>query len=80
MRSDILHPARTIDFDTLLDGLQSSREDGLVREATSGDLRLYCYTERCSYERRWDLFTEIARGLILNVAHRRIAALPFPKF
>ena len=80
MRSEILHPARTIHFDTLLADLQHSIAAGLVREAVSGDLRHSCYTERCTYEPQWNLFTEIACGLILNVTQRKIAALLFPKF
>ena len=74
MRAEILHPARTIHFDTLRAGLQHSMAAGLVPEAVSGDLRHYCYTERYTYERQWNLFTEIACGLILNVAQRKIAA------
>ena len=76
-----LHPARTVPFDALFAGLQAAHEKRLVYRRPGPDgLVLYVYSEHCMYEGAWDEFTMAARGLILDVEERRIAATPFPKF
>ena len=76
-----LHPAHTMPFDALLAGLKAALAERLVYERPGPDgLALYVYTERCVYEAAWDVFTISARGLILDIAARRIVATPFPKF
>lgn len=68
-------------FDALADGLQAARQDRLVYERPGPDaLRLYVYSERCVYDAIWTPITISARGLVLDMAARRIAATPFPKF
>jgi len=43
-------------------------------------LSLFCYTNRCVYERLWNDWTLIARGLILDRENQQVIATPFPKF
>lgn len=43
------------------------------------DLYIYNYTKRTQYERMWDRYTRICRGLILN-SSGNIVSRPFPKF
>lgn len=75
------HPARTMDFDRLWDGLQLAAASGHVRTATDDTgLHLFCYTDACVYDRVWNDYTMIARGLILHPGERRVVATPFPKF
>jgi RNA ligase len=81
VNSPPLHPARRLDFDDLLTGLREAQSNRLVHEHSGPDgLRLYVYTSRCVYETAWDVFTTMARGLILDPAARRVVATPFPKF
>ena len=75
------HPARIMPFDELWHSLQTAKAEGLVKENVGGDgLRLFCYSESCVYERRWDAVTLLARGLILDPDSKRVVATPFPKF
>lgn len=75
------HFARTMDFDRLLVGLREAINQGLVKEKDGPDeLRMYCYTEACQYDRAWTPFSSIARGLILDHASKQVIATPFPKF
>jgi RNA ligase len=68
-------------FDDLWEGLQKAKAEKLVSENVGADgLRLYCYTESCVYDRRWDDITTLARGVILDPDNRRVVATPFPKF
>lgn len=75
-----LHPARAISYSDLLAGLRAARDERLVRESNSGDLALFCYTEKAVYDRVWNDFTLVARGLILDTTRKCVVALPFPKF
>lgn len=75
------HPARTMPFDQLWDGLQRAVAEKRVKENVGPDgLRLYCYSESTVYERAWDDITMLARGVILDPAAKRVVATPFPKF
>ena len=76
-----LHPAHTMPFDDLLAGLEAAHRQRHVYERPGPDgLMLYVYFERCVYDSAWTPFTLAARGLILDMEGRRIAATPFPKF
>jgi len=75
-----LHPAVSMGYDILLGGLNAAVADGLVSIKRDGDLALYCYTKEAVYTQAWTPITEVARGLILDLAEWRIVALPFPKF
>lgn len=76
------HPARSMSFDELHDGMEAARAAGLVsrREHPVTGRVLYCYTNRCVYENGWDDFSLLARGLIVSLADRTVVATPFPKF
>ena len=77
----LIHPAHTLPFDELVAGLRSAREQRLVYERPGpDDLVLYLYSEHCVYEGSWTPITLAARGLIVDLAARRIVATPFPKF
>jgi RNA ligase len=75
-----MHPARKMRFRDLADGLREAKEAKLVSEQCDGDLRLYCYTKSCVYDRGWSEITLLARGLILDIAREAVVATPFPKF
>lgn len=75
------HPARTLGFEELYAGLQRSIAAGDAYEKVGEDgLRLYCYSDQCTYERHWNPITLLARGLILDINSRSVIATPFPKF
>ncbi len=75
------HPARTIPYRDLVEGLREAKDKRLVSEQIGEDgLLLYCYTESCVYDRQWSDITLIARGLILDTYRETVAATPFPKF
>jgi hypothetical protein len=74
------HPARRMPFDELRAGLLRNVERKFVNISRDGDVELYGYSTQCQFEQRWDLFSLIARGLILDAAQCRVVATPFPKF
>lgn len=77
----VTHPARLMPYDVLMDGLSKARDARLIYERKGEDgLLLYVYAERCVYERAWDEFTILARGLVVDPVARRVVATPFPKF
>lgn len=43
-------------------------------------LTIYCYTQSCTYDRGWDQYTSLARGLVLDHRDKKVVATPFPKF
>jgi len=74
------HSAHNYSFDDLMEGLESEVAAGNIMRQEDGDLRLYCYSKQCTYERTWNVWTKMARGLIIDVFNRRIVATPFEKF
>lgn len=80
MEAGYIHPARELSYEELVDGLRGAVTAGLVSERRNGDHALYCYTQRATYERAWDRFTTLARGLILDHRRERVVATPFEKF
>ena len=74
------HPARRLAFDDLHAGLREAvRAQNVVVWREQG-LEQYMYSNGCRFENRWDLFSLMARGLILDPVAKRIVATPFPKF
>jgi RNA ligase len=57
-------------------------EEGFVRRVTSpcGNLFLYNYTDKCTYEKKWNKHTLNARGSVYEVGTGRLVARAFPKF
>jgi len=76
----IIHPARAMPYDELMTGLWAAVDAGHANVQEDGDLRLFCYSKSCAYDRAWTPFTAMARGLIVDVVAERVVATPFPKF
>lgn len=64
----------------LREGLSRGVADGSIHVSQDGQLELYNYTRLCQTEGRWDLFTLVARGLVLDAVSGDVVATPFPKF
>ncbi|CAJ1943319.1 unnamed protein product [Cylindrotheca closterium] len=71
------HPARTIEYDQLILGLQRAVKNKtvLAKKDKSGKLTIYNYIANT-----WGFFECLARGLVIDEENRRIVATPFPKF
>ncbi len=78
MSSIIRHPAFNVPFSDLKEGLELECKMGNVNKRTLGPLTQYTYTQQCTYAGQWNLFTTVARGIIVD--ETGIVALPFPKF
>ena len=52
----------------------------LLRCDDKGDLRIYTYTDNCTYESAWTPITLNSRGIILNKKTGEVVARPFSKF
>jgi RNA ligase len=77
----MIHPAHQIPFEDLMAGLGEAVKAGFVSESFHPDgFALYCYTKQCVFEKAWNRFTEVARGLVVDLLDDRIVATPFPKF
>ena len=74
------HPALSMPFEDLYKGLMAEVEAGYINVQTKDGLELFNYTMEATFEKHWNVFTLISRGLILHPATQRIVALPFPKF
>jgi RNA ligase len=63
------------------DALESAVSEGFVRSQRhpSLPLTIYGYTEKATFENRWDVVTSTCRGLILEDGGR-VVARPFQKF
>lgn len=72
------------DFDELYSGLLDRVKSGhIIHKLGSGvykGLELFTYSRTTQMERAWDKFTILSRGLVLEPEHKRIIAVPFPKF
>ena len=77
-----VHPGRSLDFNYIYDGLQKEEENGYVSSTSHPKypLKIYKYTSRASGEKRWNIFTLISRGIVLDVQNKKVVATPFPKF
>jgi len=52
----------------------------LISKSEKDDLVLYKYTDKCTYERRWNDITKSARGIIFDKVSGQVVARPFTKF
>lgn len=64
----------------LLLGVTDWKKYGEVYTRTRGDLILFNYLPSAQYERRWNWFERVSRGLILNRLTGEVVARPFDKF
>ena len=79
----IEHPARTIPFEDLVKGLYAEVAKGNINVNSHPlypELVIFKYTPQCTYEKQWNVFTMIARGLVLDLKERKVVATPFIKF
>jgi len=74
------HQAYTIEYLHLIEGLEAGVAEGNISVRSNGPFKQYTYTQKCVMDKAWDLYTESARGLIVDTHHGQIAAAPFPKF
>lgn len=74
------HKAKNMPYPQLHRELEIRVKDGLVRKTVQGNLALYTYSDKCTYENAWDEYTVLARGLILDEHKKTVLATPFPKF
>ena len=75
-----IHPARIIPFEELYQGLLENVKARNIVRAVDGDLELFNYTTHAQYSANWNIFTLIARGLVIDVKKQAVIATPFPKF
>lgn len=64
----------------LLTGLNAEVAAGNVNITTDGPLVMFKYTPQCVFEKQWNKFNILARGLILDIEANKVVATPFPKF
>lgn len=74
------HPARSMPFDDLYKGLRERVDRGLITVQIWRDLEMYTYSRDCQFDKAWDVFTLMARGLILCPSKKLVVATPMPKF
>lgn len=57
-------------------------EQGLLRRVVSccGRLVLYNYTDKCTFDKKWNKYTLNARGTVYELSTGKIVARAFPKF
>lgn len=65
---------------SIMDEFEQEVTLGNVRKTVKGDLVLYCYTQKCNYEKNWNEITKQARGVIFNRITGECIAKPFYKF
>lgn len=64
-----------------LEAFEDMVRHGYLRKAEKGDLVLYGYTDKTTFERAWQTkYTLHARGIIFNKKTGHLIAKPFPKF
>ena len=74
------HPAHNYPYEVLITQLMARVEQGLIKRKEHGHLALFHYSEECMYSKKWDDFTMMARGLIIDTTAMKLVATPFPKF
>ncbi len=75
------HPAFFLPFNELRENLTQRVNSGLINRQVSNGLELYTYSRDCQFDKsNWDIFTLMARGLVLCPEEERIVAVAFPKF
>lgn len=77
------HPARSMSFNRLEKGLLAQVAKGNINVTYHPEiphLAIFKYSTDCVIERNWNLFTLMARGLVLDMKNRDVVATPFMKF
>lgn len=68
------------DFINKFEPYEKLVEAKYLNKQEHGDLVLYNYTDKCTYDKYWNKYTMECRGLILNKVTGDTVARPFPKF
>lgn len=55
-------------------------EQGYLSKKEDGDLVLYNYSDKCTFEKKWNKHTENSRGTIYSKSTGKIISQAFPKF
>ena len=79
----IVHPSREMNFDEMVKGLFEEVSQGninVVYHPEFAHLALFKYSQNCVTEKKWNKFTIMARGLILDLKNKKVIATPFIKF
>jgi len=77
------HPSLNYSFDELIRGLDENVALGMINKKEHPELTgifLYDYTKDCTFNKAWNPFTLMARGLIVDMMEKRVVAHTFPKF
>ncbi len=75
-----VHPARRIPFDELYQGLLENVKTRNIVRVVDGNLEIFNYTTHAQYNANWNIFTLIARGLVIDINKQAVIATAFPKF
>ncbi len=68
------------DFINKFEPYEKLVEAKYLNKQENGDLVLYNYTDKCTYDKNWNKYTMECRGLILNKITGETVARPFSKF
>lgn len=68
------------DFINKFEPYEKLVESKHLNKQEMGDLVLYNYTDKCTYDKYWNKYTMECRGLILNKVTGETVARPFSKF
>jgi len=77
------HPSRTMPFAQLEKGLfdEVAKDNITVSyHKEFPQLAIFKYSLNCVFERNWNVYTLMARGLVLDLAAKEVIATPFIKF
>lgn len=78
-----MHLARKYQFKDLLDGIEAECQKGYIGwqpHPNYPHLRIYNYSNSCTFDKAWNDFTRISRGLVLDIKNQKVIATPFEKF
>jgi len=63
-----------------LEPFENLVQEGFLRKVETDKLVLYGYTDKCTFDRHWNEFTRMARGIVFEKETGKMVAKPFPKF
>jgi RNA ligase len=78
-----IHPSKEMSFDILYNGIMKEVEEKFINfsvHPTYKELHIFKYSQKCVMEKHWNVFTLMARGLVIDVKNRIVKATPFIKF
>lgn len=66
-----VHPLHQFDFDNVLSNLDERVDSGLLNRQQKPGFNLYNYSIQCQFEKKWDIYTLAARGLVLDMTEKK---------